>query len=313
MAVLATGAGLLLTPVLITLEGTNQVEAVHGTKLLQSVGSRLASAAAILGGAGLLAIAASRLASLACGLVGLHRSRARAHWSSLTTSRRPDATTFRWKRDIWPLQWKLALSWLSGYLLYSLFTPILFAFHGPELAGRMGLTLAAASAIGSAAFAVVATKVPRLAMHAATSTYREMDALFRQATRSSVAVAAAGAAVFFVGLVAARELVPSVASRFLPPFETAALLVTIVLQQVRYAIGSYLRAHKEEPLVLLSAAEALVALPLLTLLGKSFGATGMVAGFLALTTLTLVPAAWIFERCRTLWHNPRVRAHANPL
>lgn len=31
-----------------------------------------------------------------------------------------------WKTEIWPLQWRIALSWLSGYFIFQLFTPILF-------------------------------------------------------------------------------------------------------------------------------------------------------------------------------------------
>lgn len=310
IAVLATGAGVVLTPVFALLEGANRVETVHGTKLGQAIVSRTAGALAILGGAGLFTIAIARWVSFAAGVVGLSR----AHFLSLRTYfARSDSDAFTWRHDIWPLQWKFALSWLSGYLLYSLFTPVLFAFHGPEVAGRMGLTLTAAAAISSAAFATIATKVPRLAFHAATSAYGDMDALFRRATISSLAVASAGAAIFFGGLLVARELSLEIASRFLPPLETALLLVAIVLQQLRFAMGSYLRAHKEEPLVLLSVLEALVAIPVFTLLGRSFGAIGMVLGFLGLTTLTLVPAAFTFEHCRNLWHGGDMRTNAHPL
>jgi len=310
IAVVATGASVLLTPVFALLEGANRVETVHGTRLGQAIASRAASALAVVAGAGLFTIATARWVSFAAGVVGLGRE----HFRSLRTyfgRRDPDA--FTWRRDIWPLQWKFALSSLSGYLLYSLFTPVLFAFHGPEVAGRMGLTLTAAAAISSAAFAAVATKVPRLAFHAANHAYREMDTLFRQATVSSLAVASVGAAIFFTGLLVTRGLGLEIATRFLPPVETALLLAAIVLQQLRFAMGSYLRAHKEEPLVLLSVLEALVAIPVFTLLGRSFGAIGMVLGFLGLTTLTLVPAVFTFEHCRNLWHGGEMRTNAHPL
>ncbi len=310
VAVIATGASVLLTPVFALLDGANRVETVHGARLGQALASRAAGALAIVGSAGLFTIAMARCVSFAAGVVGLGRENFR---SLRTYLARSDSAAFTWRRDLWPLQWKFALSWLSGYLLYSLFTPVLFAFHGPEVAGRMGLTLTAAAAISSAAFAAIATKVPRLAIHAATSAYRDMDALFRRATISSLAVASAGAAIFFGGLMAARELGLEIATRFLPPLPTALLLAAIVLQQVRLAMGSYLRAHKQEPLVLLSVLEALVAIPVVTLLGRSFGAIGMVLGFLGLSTLTLVPAVFTFEHCRNLWHDGRLRANAHSL
>ena len=310
VAVIATGVSVLLVPVFALLEGVNRVETVHGARLSQAIVSRVAGALAIIGGAGLFTIAVARWVSFAAGVLGLGREN---FLSIRTYLVRSSSDTFAWRRDIWPLQWKFALSWLSGYFLYSLFTPILFAFHGPEVAGRMGLTLTAATAISSAAFAAIATKVPLLAIHAATSAYRDMDALFRRATISALSLASVGAAIFFGGLMAMRELGLEMATRFLPPLPTALLLTAIVLQQVRFAMGSYLRAHKQEPLVLLSVLEALIAIPLLTLLGRSFGAIGMVLGFLGLSTLTLGPAVFTFEHCRNLWHNGRVRTNAHTL
>ena len=303
IAVAATAFSVLLTPLISLLEGANQVERVQGVRLFQGLSSRVAGFLAIAFGCGLFTIAVTRIVSFLAGVFGLGRDAlglARRLWI------RPlDGEAVSYRRELWPLQWKFALSWLSGYLLYSLFTPVLFAFHGPELAGRMGMTAAAATAISSAAFAVMATKVPRLAILAAGRDYRAMDALFRRATVSSVLVSAAGAAAFLSLLALAERLDLELASRFLPTLETFFFLSALVLQQVRFAMGSYLRAHKAEPFVALSVLEGLTAVPLLTLLGRDFGALGMILGFLALTTLTLAPAFHIFQRCRRMWHVSR--------
>ncbi|MGH9388566.1 MAG: hypothetical protein ACRD1Z_03055, partial [Vicinamibacteria bacterium] len=141
--------------------------------------------------------------------------------------------------------------------------------------------------------------------------YPAMDALFRRATVSSVLVSAAGALLFLSLLALARGLDLELAKRFLPTLETSLFLSALVLQQVRFAMGSYLRAHKAEPFALLSVVEGLAAVPLLSLLGKELGALGMILGFLGLTSLTLVPAVHIFRRCRKLWHIPRF-AEASP-
>jgi O-antigen/teichoic acid export membrane protein len=309
IAVAATAFSVLLTPLVSLLEGANRVEKVQGVRLLQGLASRIAGFLAIASGFGLFAIAVTRVVSFLAGVFGLGRDAlglARRLWI------RPlDGTDVSYRRELWPLQWKFALSWLSGYLLYSLFTPVLFAFHGPGLAGRMGMTAAAATAISSAAFAIMATKVPRLAILAAGRDYPAMDALFRRATVSSVLVSAAGAALFLSLLVFARRLDLELASRFLPTLETSLFLAALVLQQVRFAMGSYLRAHKAEPFVLLSVVEGLAAVPLLTVLGRDFGALGIILGFLALTTVTLFPAFRIFTSFRRAWRVPRL-AQASP-
>ena len=307
IAVAVTALSVLLTPWYSLLEGANRVERVHGVRLGQGLASRIAGFLAIPFGFGLFTIAVTRIVSFLVGISGLGRE---ALGIARRLRRAPvSREAISYRSELWPLQWKFALSWLSGYLLYSLFTPVLFAFHGPELAGRMGMTAAAATAISSAAFAVMATKVPRLAILAAGRDYPAMDTLFRRATVSSVLVSAAGAALFLSFLALARRLDLELAKRFLPTLETSLFLSALVLQQVRFAMGSYLRAHKAEPFALLSVLEGLGAVPLLTLLGRDFGALGMILGFLGLTTITLVPAFHIFERCRRSWHAPQTAAH----
>ncbi|MGH9392524.1 MAG: hypothetical protein ACRD1Z_23210, partial [Vicinamibacteria bacterium] len=175
IAVAVTALSVLLTPLFSLLEGANRVERVHGVRLGQGLASRIAGFLAIAFGFGLFTIAVTRWVSFSVGLAGLGREAlglARRMWRAPV-----DREEVSYRRELWPLQWKFALSWLSGYLLYSLFTPVLFAFYGPELAGRMGMTAAAATAISSAAFAVMATKVPRLAILAAERDYSAMDAL----------------------------------------------------------------------------------------------------------------------------------------
>jgi hypothetical protein len=303
LAVLATAASVLMTPMFSLLEGVNRVETAHGLRLAQGLLSRIAGFLAIILGAGLFTVSLTRAASAAVGALGLGRKFLRL---AFDLGNRRAAQTVSWRREIWPLQWKFALSWLSGYLVYSLFTPVLFAFHDPALAGRMGLTLAAASAISSAAFAATATKVPRLAILAARRDYRDMDSLFYRATLSSIATALLGSGLFFGTLLVLGASPLALAERFLPPLETGLLLTAFVLGQLRFAMASYLRAHKAEPYVFLSIAEALVAIPLFTLLGRNAGALGMILGLLGLTSATLVPAAAIFFRCRTLWHPARL-------
>jgi O-antigen/teichoic acid export membrane protein len=307
VAVAATSASVLLTPLFALVEGVNRVERVHGVRLGQGLASRVAGFLSIASGLGLFTVAVTRMVSVLVGMAGLGREAL----AILRDLKHSGLERVSYRRELWPLQWKFALSWFSGYLLYSLFTPVLFAFHGPVVAGQMGMTVAAGTAISSAAFALVATKVPRLAILASEKDYLSMDALFRRATLSSVWVSAGGAVLFLSALAAARGFGLELAARFLPVTESGLFLSALVLQQVRLAMGSYLRAHKAEPFVLLSVLEGLTAVPLLTLLGREFGALGMILGFLALTTTTLAPAIHIFARHRRRWRVPKL-AEAGP-
>ncbi len=71
---------------------------------------------------------------------------------------------------------------------------------------------------------------------------------------------------------------------------------------MRHILGTYLRAHKREPYAGLSLVEAVLMASLLYPLGKLVGVTGLALGFLAVTALILVPAVWIYKRCKREWH-----------
>lgn len=52
-------------------------------------------------------------------------------------------------KEIFPYQWKIAISWISGYFIFQTFTPVLFATEGAIVAGQMGMTLQALNAINA--------------------------------------------------------------------------------------------------------------------------------------------------------------------
>src|SRR6185369_3301792 len=83
-----------------------------------------------------------------------------------------------WRREIWPFQWRIALSWLCGYFIFQIFTPVLFAFQGPVTAGQMGMSLTISSGIGSIAVAWMSTKAPVYGGLIARGEIGELDRIF---------------------------------------------------------------------------------------------------------------------------------------
>jgi len=66
-----------------------------------------------------------------------------------------------WQNEIWPFQWRIAISWISGYFVYQTFNPFLFAFKGPVAAGKMGMSLSFANAVMVIAMAWCRQKMHR--------------------------------------------------------------------------------------------------------------------------------------------------------
>jgi hypothetical protein len=213
----------------------------------------------------------------------------------------PGEDRIDWFREVWPFQWKIALSWLSGYFIYHLFVPVLFAVDRTAEAAQMGMALQVIAAIQGLAFAWVSTKAPRFGSLVALKKYDELDPLFRGAMIRSASLAGAMVLVFLLLLVGLNSANHPYAERIVSPGIFALLGLAIVLNSFVASWGVYLRAHKEEPLLKLSCLCAGIMLLGAVLTAPRFGASGLVATYLVMSTTGILFASRIFLHCRRCW------------
>jgi hypothetical protein len=208
-----------------------------------------------------------------------------------------------WGDEILPLQWRLALSWLAGYLAAWAITPVTFKMFGPEAAGQIGMTWAVAAGIGGIASSVVQVKAPLFGTLVATRRYAALDRLaFRQGLLS-IGLASLGV-VAALGFVQALALFGHpLAGRFLPLGPMALILGAVILVQITVPMSVYLRAHKREPYLWLSLAYAACSLFAAVALGHLLGIAGVPIAYFSTAALLVVPwGTAIFLRCRRDWH-----------
>ncbi|MGD1081468.1 MAG: hypothetical protein ABR881_24360 [Candidatus Sulfotelmatobacter sp.] len=208
-----------------------------------------------------------------------------------------------WQNEIWPFQWRIAISWISGYFVYQTFNPFLFAFKGPVAAGQMGMSLSFANSLMVIAMAWVSTKAAPFGSLIAQKRYPQLDALFFKALRQSTFVAGLGV----IGVWSATTYLHSTHSRYahklLSPLPFALLLLAAVLNHIFASIATYLRAHKQEKLFQLSLSIAIVVLLSNYFFAKTSGPLGMVAGYLVImAVMGLGCGTLIFNKYRKLWH-----------
>jgi O-antigen/teichoic acid export membrane protein len=209
-----------------------------------------------------------------------------------------------WWKEVWPMQWRIAVSWLSGYFCYSLFTPVIFHFHGPALAGQMGMTWSMTMALSIISSMWITTRAPEFGVLISKREYKSLDRLLYHAAAVSVLIASLGALVIFslVSLLYYGHF--PLASRFLGPLPTAFLLMATVLMQLSIAQSTYLRAHKKEPFMLMSLISAIVTTILVFLLGRSIGPLGIAFSYFAIVAFFGIPyGTVIWYRCRNSWHS----------
>lgn len=210
--------------------------------------------------------------------------------------------------EIFPYQWKIALSWVSGYFIFQLFNPVLFATEGAVVAGQMGMTLQALNAINAFSMSWLNTKVPTYSRLVALKQYNELDILFSKTLKQMSMVCTSLLLLFFVFInvlrVADFHIGNSyIAERFLNNVPLIIMSSTILANQYVNSWAAYLRCHKKEPFLHLSMVMGLLCCTSTAIGGQFWGLYGVVIGYASLTCFLALPWAHnIYLTKKREWH-----------
>jgi O-antigen/teichoic acid export membrane protein len=290
-----TALSLLPLPFLAILEGCGEVAQVAAVRLVQAIVGSLATWSILLVGAGLWATLAVPLASFGIGLLAVA-----VFWPDLLGSLRHKVHVFDWQKEVWPLQWRLGLSWLSGYLLTQIQTLILFSTTDAVAAGQMGLSLTIGNMLALIAQSVIARHVPAMAQAVAQRDWATLDRLFRRDFLVFCGLFVSGAAccVVFVTVF----LPAYYASRVLPPALFIGLLFSLFLGQVQAALAAQLRSYRREPLVWGSMLGAVLTVAFAWPAVQMMGVTGAVGVMLGVQVFLILPySVFVFWRNNRVW------------
>lgn len=211
-------------------------------------------------------------------------------------------------KDIFPYQWKIALSWVSGYFIFQLFNPVLFATEGAIVAGQMGMTLQALNAIQSFSASWLNTKVPLYSKLIALKDYLKLDRIFHKTLWQMTSVCAMllfvlFVTIWFLNIFQIKVCGSVLANRFLNLMPLCLLMITVYLQQFTNSWATYLRCHLKEPFLIISICGALADGLSTIVLGNLYGLYGMVIGYFVLTTFFFPWGYWIYKTKKRAWHH----------
>jgi hypothetical protein len=299
---LTTGFFMCMSPVWALLTGCNQVSNVFAYRFAETAAGSIAAWLAISLGAGLWTVPITVATSLAVSTTLIVRRYRGLLWSFVREQ--PAGPTFSWRRDLWPMQWRIAYSWIAGGYVYSLYTPMLFHFHGAVVAGQFGMTWALASMLQGLAVSWLRPQAPVFGMLVSQRKYDELDRAFARTVRRLLAVGIAGAVAVWLGLLALEALRVPLATRLLPPGPTALLLAAAVALVQCQAITTYLRAHRKDPLTAAWTVNGLLALAVALVLARAFSAPGVAVGHFVVALVALPLFTFVWLRRRAEWHAP---------
>lgn len=283
----ATAVNLWLSPGLAVMEGCGKVGQVARLRLAQSVLGYACLWAALLSGTGLWAATAVPVASAVCTGYWLKAHGNMLRWLS---SRAIDLQNqLLWRTDVLPLQWRIALSWASGYLIFNLFTPMVFSHHGVVEAGRLGMALTVFSAISTIGMSWVNAKAPNFTMHIARGERRELNILFKSLfLRSTVVIALTSGGVVLVAWYLSQIGLPLM-MRIASPSVLAVLAIVTTINSSVFAMAIYMRAHREEPMLTQSLVVGLLV-AFAVYIGSIYGTLTMM--LLYMTVCVFISLPW---------------------
>lgn len=211
-------------------------------------------------------------------------------------------------KEIFPYQWRMAISGFSGYFIFQLFNPVLFATAGAVIAGQMGMTQQVLNAIQTFSFSWINTKVPLYSSLIAKKEYEQLDNNFNTTLRQMVSVCFVLLVGFFLVIwilnVTKFQMNNSIlADRFLGYLPALLMSIPVLLHQFINSWATYLRCHKKEPFLVYSVCNALACALSTVCLGNLYGLYGVAIGYCVISLFFFPWGHSIFVNKKKEWHN----------
>lgn len=303
---ITTSLSLMISPILAFFEGLGKVREVAKVRLIQQIVQLLLVLSFFILGFKLFSSPLASLISFFVILIwtfsGDNKKNLIFIWHKI------DIYKVNYKKEIFPFQWKIALSWISGYFIFQLFNPVLFATEGAIVAGQMGMTLAVLNAILMFTLSWINTKVPIFSNLIANRKYKELDLLFNKTLCQSTFLNIVALLIFFFGIFLLRYFDLKLGNkylgdRFLNYLPMIAMMIPIILNHIISAWATYLRCHKKEPLLYQSVVIGLLCSISTIFLGNYLGVIGMTFGYLFVSIIGFFWTYYIFKSKQKQWHN----------
>jgi O-antigen/teichoic acid export membrane protein len=298
---ITTSLSLMLSPILAFFEGLGRIKEVAKIRLAQQTVQLFF--VLLFFSLGFKLFSSPLAAILSFGIVPLWILMSDKKKLLIFIWHKTDVFTVNYKQEIFPFQWKIALSWISGYFIFQLFNPVLFATEGAIVAGQMGMTLAVLSGVLSISMSWVNTKIPLFSSLIAKKDFGNLDLIFNRTLMQACFISALGLTVLVFAVLLMRYFNIALANRFLSPFYLSLLCVSTFVNQIVSGFAIYLRCHKKEPFLLVSIVMGILSAFSTIVLGKYYGIDGIVIGYSFLTVfVSLIWGSLIFIKKRKIWH-----------
>lgn len=196
-----------------------------------------------------------------------------------------------WK-EIFPYQWKIALSTISNYFVFQCFTPITFAFYGAVVAGQMGMSLMLSNSIYPLVASWCVTKVPLWSSLVARKEFVQLTNSLKMVVKQSIAISLFVISVALTIIYIAYLFKIPIVQRILPVELCAILFLAIPFNLVINVWATYLRCNKKDPFMIQAVMGGIFIFLQAYLSTKYFDLPILIMGYTALIAFINFPIAY---------------------
>lgn len=205
---------------------------------------------------------------------------------------------FSWRRDVVPMQWRVALISVAHYLASQLFVSVIVGGSSVESAadaGRLGATLTMTTAIQMLALAWVQTKFSLVSAHHGAGERETAGNMWRQTAIVSTALLCVALGTLIALIAALPFAGRGWELRFLSPWQLAVLSVGLVANHLLALQSFYVMARRANPFWIPAVVGLLTTAAAVWIFGRMYSTSGLVIAYAVATGLVALPLhSWAY-------------------
>jgi O-antigen/teichoic acid export membrane protein len=288
--VISSGINMYYSPLLSILEGNGDITKVS---IIRGIGNLFGYSLAILllyNDFGLYSITAIPVFNVLSSAYFLRNNKLIYHNSIYKLS------SFSWKKEIFPLQWRIGLSWIFGYVVQQLTPIIIFHRLNTEEAGKIGLITSLMNAICMFSLSILSANIPNFSMLLSVDKKEEMKNLFKKSLLIALLKMIIISHLFILMVLVLNKYEISIVERLPRIIEIYIIILTYIINIVIFAYAMFIRSFKEDPTVSMTVILGLISLVIIMMLSNKGLLFYLIPNFIVTLTIGLPWMHKIFIR-----------------
>ena len=200
-------------------------------------------------------------------------------------------SSYDWKENISSFKNRVGITFLGSYLFIQIYTPVLFYFEDPMIAGRFGLSLAIGNMLGLISCSWFTTNIPNMTKYIAENKYNQFVTIFKRSFYQSTSFLVFS--ILIISSVYFLFIEEEIFNRLLGLYNFIGILFIILITHLINSVVIYIRCFKKEPLAVPHFICAVITLFFGFYLLLNYSVTGLIIGVLIVQVFVTIPVTLI--------------------